>query len=136
MKSVAVNQCLHIFRHCFHIDHGPAVHAQNDIFGSRKNLNQFEMLVDHSDSQGIGVLRRTDDNFPSIYKNLTLVREIDAGEHIHQRGFSAAVFAEQRQNFTLFQRKRNVFIGGDFAEVLAYSPQLNCIFSHTQSSFL
>ena len=58
----------------------------------------------------------------AVYQDLTFVRKVDAGQHIHQRGFAAAVFSQQRQNFTTVDVQRNAVVGNDFSESLGDIP--------------
>ena len=50
--------------------------------------------------------------------DLSLVGEIDAGEHVHQSGLAAAVFAQQRQDLTLVQLHIDGVVGHHGAEPL------------------
>ena len=47
--------------------------------------------------------------------DLPLVGEIDAGEHIHQRGLAAAVLAQQGQDLAFVQFKVYIFVCDDLA---------------------
>ena len=75
--------------------------------------------MDHSNAEGIGVFRRSDRDFLSVYKNLTAVRVINAGEHIHKSGLSASVFPQEGKDLTFSDGERDVFIRGDNAEIFA-----------------
>ena len=76
------------------------------------------MLVHHTDSQGNGFLRRTDIHFFASQIDFTRVRLINAGQHIHQRGFARAVFAKQGQNFALADVQIDPIVGDHRAEAL------------------
>ena len=71
----------------------PSVQTQNDIFRGGEHIYQLEVLVNHADAIAESILGRGDGGRLSVNVDLSLIREVDAGEHIHQRCFSAAVFA-------------------------------------------
>ena len=91
------------------------------------------MLVDHADAVVKRILRGFDGYRLPVDKDFALVGEVNAAEHIHQRGLATAVFTEQRQDLTLFQCKVNVVIRDDIAETLGNMAQLNGIFAGTRS---
>ena len=74
------------------------------------------MLVDHADAVAVGIARGADDDLLAVDEDLSLVGEIDAGEHIHQRGLAAAVFTQQGQNFTAAHAQGDILVGHDRAE--------------------
>ena len=63
-----------------------------------------------------GVLGRTDGNFPSVHKDLSLIRIIDAGNHIHESGLSAPVLPQHRENLSPPDRQADLVIGCYLAE--------------------
>ena len=66
------------------------------IFGGGKQVNQLEVLVNHADTVLKRILRRADNYLLTVDRNRAVIRIIDAGDHVHQGGFSAAVFAKNR----------------------------------------
>ena len=70
--------------------------TQNDILRGGKEVNQLKVLVDHTDAKVKGVLGRGNGHGLVVNVDLPLVGEVNTGEHIHQRSFSAAVFTQQR----------------------------------------
>ena len=68
------------------------------------------MLVNHADMQVECDFRRSDGDGFSIDGDLAAVWEIDARQHIHERGFSAAVLTEQRENFPSLDVKANFVV--------------------------
>ena len=50
--------------------------------------------------------------------HIPYVRLINAGQHIHQRGFARAVFAKQGQNFALADVQIDPIVGDHRAEAL------------------
>jgi len=69
------------------------------------------MLMDHADAVVKGVLGGADDDFLSVDLDLALIREIDAGEHIHKRRLAAAVFAEQREDLSAVNIQPYLIVG-------------------------
>ena len=92
-----------------------ALQAEDDILGGGEQIDQLEVLVDHADTQIEGILGRCDGHRLVVDVDLPLVGEIDAGEHVHQRGLAAAVFAQQGQDLALVQVKIHILIGDDLA---------------------
>ena len=70
------------------------------VFHGVQPVYQHEMLVYHADPVAQGLLGRGDANLLSVDKDLARVRPVDAVDHVHQRGLSRAVFAQQCQNLT------------------------------------
>ena len=101
--------------------------AQNDILGSRKDIDEFEVLVDHADVQIKRVLRGADLHFLPIHEDLAFVRIVDAGEHVHKRGLAAAVFTQQGQDLTLMQLQTDRFVCHDLSEALGDVSQFDCV---------
>ena len=100
VKMISVADCLCFFLNLFQVKLFFFIKTESNVFHSGKNINQFEMLVDHADSEIIGVFWRTNlYSFP-IYKYFSCIREIDARNHIHQGGFTASVFAQKRKDFS------------------------------------
>ena len=68
---------------------------QDDVLRGGEHVHQLVVLVNHADAARKGVLGGADGDGLAVYKNLALVGEVDAGEHVHQRGFSAAVLPQK-----------------------------------------
>ena len=78
--------------------------TEDDVFSCGKDVDQLEMLVDHTDALVEGVFWRPDGHGLAVHEDLALVGVVDSTKHVHQRGFSAAVLTEQRENFALAKR--------------------------------
>ena len=102
-----------------------ALEAQDDILRRGQHIHQLEMLVDHADAQIMGVLGGPDGHRPAVRQDLSAVGEIDAGEHIHQGGLAAAVFAQQGEDLSLVQGEGNLVVCHHVAEGLGQLPQLD-----------
>lgn len=106
-----------------------ALQAQDDILRGGENIDQLEVLVDHTDAKVESILGRGDGDGLVVDIDLSLIGEVDAGEHIHQGGLAAAVFAQQRQDLTLVQLKVHIFVCDDLAaEALGDVLHSNCAF--------
>ena len=99
--------------------------AKNDIVLHRKHVHKLEMLMDHADTQGDGVVRRAYMHFLAVHADMPRVRAVDAGKHVHQRGLAGAVFAQQRQYLAIVYRQVDVLVGDDGAEGLGQPLQLD-----------
>ena len=102
--------------------------TENDVLRGGKDIDKLEMLVDHADAVGKGILRRADRHRLPMNVNLPLVGEVDAGEHVHQRRFAAAVFAEQRQDLALVQLQVNGIVCRYLTKPLCNILHPNCAF--------
>ena len=100
--------------------------AEHDVLRGAQHVDELEMLVDHADAEVEGVLRRADHHVPAVDGDRALVGEVNAGEHIHQRGLAAAVLAEQRQDLAAIDVKPDLVVGHDPAEALGDVAHLDC----------
>ena len=103
-----------------------AFKAEDDILRCGEEIDELEVLVDHADAVLERVLGGGDRHRFAMNVDLPLVGEVDAGEHVHQRGFAAAVFAEQRQDLAFVQLKVDGAVRHDLAEPLCYILHFNC----------
>ena len=101
------------------------IHHERDVFHRREYVDELEMLVNHADSQRVSVLGAADFRRLLIDLNFAAVRIIDTGDHVHQGGFAASVFAQQGENFAAADGQKNVFVGNDVAESLGDMAQFN-----------
>ena len=84
------------------------------------------MLMHHSDLQRKGILRRTDRDLLSVHQDMSLIRKIDSGKHVHQRRLAASVFSQDREDLALAERKIDVIVGDDLAaEAFRNVPKLD-----------
>ena len=109
LEAIFLTDRLDFLRSLFDIQ--LSLQTQDNVLCGGKHVDQLEMLMHHADTKIQGVLRGLDDLFLSIDKDLALIRIIDTGQHIHQRGFSASVFAQKRQDFALVDIQIYLFIG-------------------------
>ncbi|MPM68977.1 hypothetical protein SDC9_115914 [bioreactor metagenome] len=84
------------------------------------------MLMDHADAQIERILWGANGHGLSIYIDLPLVGEIDAGEHVHQRGLATAVLPQKRENLSALKLKIHRVVGDDFAKPLGNPLHRDC----------
>ena len=69
--------------------------AEDDILRRGEEIDELEVLVDHTDTELERILGGGDRYRFAMNVDLPLVGEVDTGEHVHQRRLAAAVFAQQ-----------------------------------------
>ena len=94
------------------------IEAERDVLSGGEDVDQLEVLVDHADAVAVGIARGADDDLLAVDEDLSLVGEVNAREHVHERGLAAAVFAEQRQDLAPVDIEPDAVIGDDGAEAL------------------
>ena len=100
------------------VQHLPARQAEDDVLRRGQHVHELEVLVDHADAQVERVLRAADGDRTAVHLDLALVREIDAREHVHERGLAAAVLAQQGQDLAPVDVQIDLLVGRDAAEGL------------------
>ena len=116
VKPVAVADFLHLFTGVGQIQ--LALQTQNDVLRGGEQVDQLEVLVDHADTEVEGILGRCDGHRLVVDVDLSLIGEVDAGEHVHQRGLAAAVFTQQGQDLALAQLHVDGVVGHHGAKPL------------------
>ena len=112
------------------------LHPQDDVVQYAEALHQLEVLVDHADAQGVGIVGVVDLHLFSVLADLTLLRLIQPEEHAHQGGLSRAVLPQKGVNLPLFQLERNVVVGDDARKALCDVQHLDHVLGHTLSLLL
>ena len=102
-----------------------SVQPQDDVFRCGEHVHQLEVLVDHADAAGKGVLGGGDGGGLAVHQDLPFVREVDAGQHIHQCGLAAAVLPQQGEDFAPPDLQGDIVVGNHLAEPLCDVPQFN-----------
>ena len=111
------------------------MYAQNDVLRGGKQIHQLKMLVNHTDPVPEGILGRADDNLFPVDQDLAFIGKIDAGDHVHQGGFAASVFAQDGQDLLPVHIQVHAFVGLDGSESFADSSHLKGkLFLHGCSS--
>ena len=135
LKAVLVAQLPDPLRDLFNIESALFMQSQRDVLGCRKNVDQLEVLVDHTDPVFKRILRGCDDDLLPVIVDLPGIRKINTGKHIHQRRLAAAVFSQDRQDLTAVDVQSRVFIGHDRTERLGDVSHFDDRFSFFQNSF-
>ena len=87
--------------------------TQYDVLQHGKIMHQFEVLMNHSNAQIIGIIWILDLHFHSIFFDDPLLRLIESKKNAHQRGFSSTVLSQQGMDLTLFQLQGDLVVGDD-----------------------
>ena len=69
--------------------------GEEDVLERVERAHQLEVLVHHADAVGLGVERPADRHALAVHPDVALVRRVEAGGDVHQRGFAGAVLAEE-----------------------------------------
>ena len=77
------------------------LNAHDDVVQHGEAFHQLEMLVDHADAQGIGIVGVFDRDHRAVLFDDALLGLIQAEQYAHQRGLARAVFAQQGVDLTL-----------------------------------
>ena len=87
--------------------------AKEDVFGDRQKRHERQFLVDDDDAQMLAVGDRGEVANFIVVVNFAVIGSggIDTAQHLHQRRFSGAVFADQCVNFTFANLEVDVVQG-------------------------
>ena len=116
VEAIGVTDGLDLFRHGIHVQPSRLLQSQHNVLGGGEHIHQLEVLMNHTDAIAEGISGRADHRFLSIDEDLPLVREIDAGEHIHQGCLAAAVFSQQGEDLSFVNVQPDPVIGKDGAK--------------------
>ena len=95
--------------------------TENDVLGRREDVNKVVMLVNHSNAVGKRILGGCYRNLSAVREDFTLIRLINAGQHVHERGLATAVLAEEREYFTPFYFKVDAVVGNNLSKPFGYA---------------
>ena len=126
-KTVLVQQLLDVSLDGLQIQSELARQTEDDVFRRSQHIHQLEMLMNHTDAQIKGVFGRADDHFPALDVDMARIREVNAGQHVHQGRFARAVFAQHRKDFALADGHGDILIGDDGTKALGNAAQFNQI---------
>ena len=98
--------------------HLVGLHAQDDVVQHREALHQLEVLVDHADSQVVGIVGVFDVHLFAVLADLALLGLVEAEEHAHEGALASAVLPQERVDLALFQLQGDIVIGHDAGETL------------------
>ncbi|CAB4612259.1 unannotated protein [freshwater metagenome] len=97
--------------------------AKDYVFGNGENWNQHEVLVHHANAGGHCIAGTAELNYAIINQNVALVCLIQTVKHIHQSGFSGAVFAKQTMNLPRLGNQIDLVVRGHLAEALCNTAE-------------
>ena len=100
--------------------------AEDDVLRGGQHVDKLEVLVDHADAEVESILRGAYDDGLAVDAYLALVREVDAGEHVHKRRLAAAVLAEERKYLAPVYIEPDSVICDDGAEGLRDIAHFDC----------
>ena len=129
MKPVFFRQG-HDFFPCFLFlkeAHFAGFHTHDNVVENRKAFHQFEVLMNHSDSKGVCVIRVVDFYLNAVFFDDTLLRLIQPEQDAHQCALACAVLTQKRMDLALFQLQGNIVIRNDAGELLGDVEHLNRI---------
>ena len=72
--------------------------AEHDILQSVERRHEIELLVDHPDTESLGIVRRGNRDVDALNGDRAMIGALRAGEDLHQRRFARAVFADECQH--------------------------------------
>ena len=124
LEAVGLADGLYLLSGAVQIEPPLAGQAQDDVLRRGEHVHQLEVLVYHAYAEVEGVLGRADGDFLPVHEDLALVGVVDAGEHVHERGLAAAVFAQQRQDLAPVDVEPDLVVGRHRAEALRDVPHL------------
>ena len=103
-----------------------AFSTQDDVFQHREIVHQHEVLMDHADAQGDGLLAAGDPDRLAADQNVAAVGVIKTVKDRHQRRFAGAVLADNAVNGAAFDAEIDVPVGLDRAEGFGNAAQFDC----------
>ena len=105
-------------RHVEMVERAGRLDAEHDVLRHGEDRHQHEMLMHHADAGVDGVLGAVEVGRLAVDEDFALVRAVEPGEDVHQRGLAGAVFAEQAENLSGPDIKVDVGVCDDLAEAL------------------
>ena len=113
------------------------LHAKDDIVQHAEAFHQFKMLVDHADTQTVGIVGVAHADFLAIFFDHTLFRLVQTEQNAHQGGLTGAILAKQRMNLPPPKLERDVIVCFDAGEYLGdvqhFNDKIFCQWLHSLS---
>ena len=107
-----------------------------NIIRNRQLLDNVQLLVHTGDSRLPGLNRVLENDLLAVNKDVSLLRSMDAGEHLDQGGFACAVFSDQTVDLTGSDANGHIFQCDDTRKTLGNIFQFDDILAHGITSFL
>ena len=106
-----------------------------NVFRHSQVLHEVQFLMDDADAERLRIARAMNLDMLSKKFNRTAIARIDAGQHLHKRRFTGAVFADQRHDLALTNLQLRVVQRMDAREVLLDTGHSENCFGHLSFTF-
>ena len=128
VQGVLAGQSLELAARTVHArgEQRTALGAEDDVLDHGEGVHQHEVLMDHADSGGDGVLAVPDGHRPSGDADLTAVGPVEAVEDAHQGGLAGAVLADDPVDAPRRDGEAHVAVGQYRTEALVDAAKLDC----------
>ena len=125
VKAIGIADGLDLLGHLVNVQPTRLLQTQDNVLRRAEHIHQLEMLMNHADAVTEGISGRADHDLLAVNVNLSLIRKINTGEHIHKGGLAAAVFSQQSQNLSLIDVQPYPVVGKNRAEALGNVAHLH-----------
>ena len=135
-KFVLFTEFHYFFSGVFHFQntHFYGFPAKHNTFQNCKIMNQFKMLMNHSDAQLIRIVWIIDLYSFSIDLYFAFLRLIKTKKNTHQGGLSCSVFPKKSVDFSFFYLESNVIVCFKIPKLFCNMVHFDYIF-HSCTSF-
>ena len=116
VEAVLVADFLDALARLLEVQPSLVLESEDDVLGRGKDIDQLEVLMNHADPVVECILRRSDLDGFVVKIDLSLIRIIDAGEHVHERRLAASVLSEKGQDLTSVDVKVHPAVGDSGAK--------------------
>ena len=130
LQTVALGQLLHLLPGLPLLEKAQpgGLRSQDDVVQHREHVDELEVLVDHADAQGSGVIGIIDLHGLTVFSDLSRLRLVQAEEYAHKGGFPRAVLPQESVDLTLAELKGNVVVGDNARKFLRDVKHLDDVF--------
>ena len=126
MKSIFRADFFDLCFACFFVDKAAlfnALIAHDDIVKNRKTVKQHKLLLHHTNSRSVCIIRIAENLIFSVQLNCSGIRADYTGNDIHQRTFSGAIFADNGMNAAFFYFQTYILVRCKASVILVYIAQ-------------
>ena len=111
--------------------------SDKNIFRNAQHRDQRQLLVDNGDTGMLRLLDAFEAADLAVHDKIAGIGpfRVDAGKHVHQRGFSRAVFTDQRLDLAAPDLKADIVQRLDTRKFLGDVPHFEDIILHLSGSF-
>ena len=108
--------------------------ADEDVLGHRQVVHHVQLLVNDDDARLLGLAGVVEFHLAPLVGDGAGILGVDAGQHLHQRGFARAVFTHQRVHLALAHLQIDVIQRVHAGERFVDALHRQYDFSHDTSS--